>query len=66
MSYDDIKRIKKGVRRHFHDDITVVVVYLDRECGSTNGKCTVDCTSAPIDIFSLNSNEADDTPLTTY
>ncbi|KAG5528524.1 hypothetical protein RHGRI_029267 [Rhododendron griersonianum] len=66
MSYDDIKRIKKGVRRHFHDDITVVVVYLDRECGSANGKCTVDCTSAPIDIFSLNSNEADDTPLTTY
>ncbi|XP_058186473.1 probable protein phosphatase 2C 78 [Rhododendron vialii] len=66
MSYDDIKRIKKGVRRHFHDDITVVVVYLDRERSSANGKCTVDCTSAPIDIFSLNSDEADDTPLTTY
>ncbi|KAF7128936.1 hypothetical protein RHSIM_Rhsim10G0104200 [Rhododendron simsii] len=65
MSYDDIKRIKKGVRRHFHDDITVVVVYLDHERGSANGKCTVDCTSAPIDIFSLNSDEADDTPLTT-
>lgn len=29
MRYSDLKRIEKKVRRFFHDDITVVVVYLD-------------------------------------
>ncbi|KAJ0624529.1 putative protein-serine/threonine phosphatase [Helianthus annuus] len=29
MRYPDLKKIERGVRRHFHDDITVVVVYLD-------------------------------------
>jgi pyruvate dehydrogenase phosphatase len=29
MRYTDLKKIDRGVRRHFHDDITVVVVYLD-------------------------------------
>ncbi|XP_024974309.1 probable protein phosphatase 2C 46 [Cynara cardunculus var. scolymus] len=29
MRYSDLKRIERGVRRHFHDDITVVVVFLD-------------------------------------
>ncbi|KAI4375817.1 hypothetical protein MLD38_013641 [Melastoma candidum] len=29
MSYVDLKKIARGVRRHFHDDITVVVVFLD-------------------------------------
>jgi len=29
MRYTDLKRIERGIRRHFHDDITVVVVYLD-------------------------------------
>ncbi|CAN6233923.1 unnamed protein product [Urochloa humidicola] len=29
MRYDDLKKIEKGVRRFFHDDITVVVVYID-------------------------------------
>ncbi|XP_021300681.1 probable protein phosphatase 2C 46 [Herrania umbratica] len=29
MRYSDLKKIDRGVRRHFHDDITVVVVYLD-------------------------------------
>lgn len=31
MRYGDIKKIAKGVRRHFHDDISVVVVYLDQQ-----------------------------------
>ncbi|GFY86615.1 protein phosphatase 2C family protein [Actinidia rufa] len=66
ISYEDIKRLKKGVRRYFHDDITVIVIYLDHQQGSPNGKCnnyrTVDCTSTPVDIFSLNSDEADVTP----
>ncbi|XP_057964289.1 probable protein phosphatase 2C 63 [Malania oleifera] len=60
MRYEDIKRIGKGVRRHFHDDITVIVMYLDHPADSSNGRfddrCLFDCTSAPIDIFSLNAD----------
>ncbi|KAL9365443.1 hypothetical protein Peur_043316 [Populus x canadensis] len=29
MRYSDLKRIDRGVRRHFHDDITVIVLFLD-------------------------------------
>lgn len=29
MRYSDLKKIDRGVRRHFHDDITVVVVFLE-------------------------------------
>lgn len=29
MRYSDLKKIERGVRRHFHDDVTVVVVFLD-------------------------------------
>lgn len=29
MRYSDLKKIGRGVRRHFHDDITVVVLFLD-------------------------------------
>lgn len=63
MRYDDIKRIEKGVRRHFHDDITVIVIYLDHPQGSPNGRlknhCLFECTTTPLDIFSLNA-DADD------
>ncbi|GJN01944.1 hypothetical protein PR202_ga19249 [Eleusine coracana subsp. coracana] len=31
MQYGDIKKLDKGVRRYFHDDITVVVVFIDHE-----------------------------------
>ncbi|KAJ4962620.1 hypothetical protein NE237_022559 [Protea cynaroides] len=63
MRYDDIKKIEKGIRRHFHDDITVIVIYLDHIQGSSSGRfknSAVDCTSAPVDIFSLNTDEAED------
>ncbi|WRX10009.1 PPM-type phosphatase-like domain - like 5 [Theobroma cacao] len=63
MRYQDIKRIEKGVRRHFHDDITVIVMYLDHPLSSSNGRLKdrnfVDWTSAPVDIFSPNADEAD-------
>ncbi|GLT46773.1 hypothetical protein SLA2020_205030 [Shorea laevis] len=63
MRYDDIKKIEKGVRRHFHDDITVIVIYLDHPLGSSNGrfraKSLASCTSAPVDI-SLNAGQAAD------
>ena len=29
MRYNDITKLEKGVRRFFHDDITVVVVFID-------------------------------------
>ncbi|KAM7510445.1 hypothetical protein LguiB_009320 [Lonicera macranthoides] len=68
MRYDDIKRIGKGVRRHFHDDITVIVMFLDHQQGSPNGRFKdhriVDCTSAPFDIFSFNSDEGENTSYT--
>ncbi|CAA0836455.1 Probable protein phosphatase 2C 38 [Striga hermonthica] len=30
MRYSDLKKIDRGVRRHFHDDITVVIVFIDQ------------------------------------
>ncbi|OVA18216.1 Protein phosphatase 2C (PP2C)-like domain [Macleaya cordata] len=29
MRYSDLKKIERGVRRHFHDDITVIVLFLE-------------------------------------
>ena len=29
MKYSHLKKIDRGVPRHFHDDITVIVVFLD-------------------------------------
>ncbi|XP_010265917.1 PREDICTED: probable protein phosphatase 2C 43 [Nelumbo nucifera] len=31
MRYNDLKKVEKGIRRFFHDDITVVVLFLDHE-----------------------------------
>lgn len=31
LRYDDLKKVEKGVRRFFHDDITVVVIFVDHE-----------------------------------
>lgn len=61
MRYNDIKKIERGIRRHFHDDITVIVIYLDHQKGSSNSrfKHNTVC-SAPVDIFSLNADEAED------
>ncbi|KAL0709017.1 hypothetical protein Bca4012_015995 [Brassica carinata] len=37
MRYSDLQEIHPGVRRHFHDDITVIVVYLDPQMVQANG-----------------------------
>jgi pyruvate dehydrogenase phosphatase len=37
MRYSDLKKIDRGVRRHFHDDITVVVLFLDSNAMSKAG-----------------------------
>lgn len=31
MRYDDLKKVDRGVRRFFHDDTTVVVIFIDHE-----------------------------------
>lgn len=31
MRYSDLKKIDKKVRRHFHDDITVIVLFLNHD-----------------------------------
>lgn len=62
MRYNDIKKIEKGIRRHFHDDITVIVIYLDHQKGSSNGRLknnAIGCTSAPVDIFSRDVDQAE-------
>ncbi|KFK30019.1 hypothetical protein AALP_AA7G207200 [Arabis alpina] len=60
MRYGDIKKIAKGIRRHFHDDISVIVVYLDQhKSSSSNGKLVQQGgITAPPDIHSLRSDEA--------
>lgn len=63
MRYDDIKKIEKGIRRHFHDDITVIVVYLDQHKSSSKRKvgnnALTSITQAPVDIYSLSAEEAE-------
>ncbi|KAJ0964040.1 hypothetical protein J5N97_029162 [Dioscorea zingiberensis] len=39
MRYSDLKKIDRGVRRHFHDDITVIVVFLDSNLVSKASSC---------------------------
>lgn len=63
IRFDDIKKIKKGIRRHFHDDISVVVVFFDHSHDSRNSRVVrrdnYDITTVPVDIFSHNADEAD-------
>lgn len=59
MRYEDLRHIKKGVRRHFHDDITVVVIYLDQQRSKARlSDSKYLFTNAPPDIFSHNSDES--------
>lgn len=56
MSYSDIKKVEKGKRRHFHDDISVVVIYLDHQKSNDGVKFNAESesTTAPLDIFTLD------------
>ncbi|KAJ3706018.1 hypothetical protein LUZ61_009723 [Rhynchospora tenuis] len=59
MRYEDLRHIKKGVRRHFHDDITVVVIYLDQQRSTSRMSDTKYLfTNAPPDVFSHNSDDS--------
>jgi pyruvate dehydrogenase phosphatase len=31
MRYSDLRKIDKKIRRHFHDDITVIVLFLNHD-----------------------------------
>lgn len=57
IGYEDIRKIKKGTRRHFHDDITVIVVFLDGTSKGSRAKHQdhFNRTSAPVDIYSHNA-----------
>ncbi|GAB4853126.1 hypothetical protein Ancab_017310 [Ancistrocladus abbreviatus] len=39
MRYSDLKKIDRGIRRYFHDDITVIVVFLDSGLASKATSC---------------------------
>ncbi|KAJ7524766.1 hypothetical protein O6H91_17G020200 [Diphasiastrum complanatum] len=53
MRYSDLRQIDRGVRRHFHDDITVVVIFLDYKLIKRGSKIT------PLSVRSgMNSDEA--------
>ncbi|KAK1431262.1 hypothetical protein QVD17_14602 [Tagetes erecta] len=56
LRYNDIKKINKGNRRRVHDDITVIVIYLDQHKRLANGT-KLGCTSAPVDIFSCKEDK---------
>ncbi|KAI3715980.1 hypothetical protein L6452_22994 [Arctium lappa] len=54
LRYKDIMKIERGIRRHFHDDISVIVIYLDRR---TSKHSNLGFTTGPIDIFSHNEDK---------
>ncbi|KAL2611526.1 hypothetical protein R1flu_023218 [Riccia fluitans] len=72
MRYSDLKRIERGIRRHFHDDITVVVVFLDHELLTKEsnipavsvkaGVDTVNGANTPRDRFPPSGAQADGPP----
>ncbi|KAL1819584.1 hypothetical protein ACET3Z_014453 [Daucus carota] len=41
MRYSDLQNIDRGVRRHFHDDITVIVVFLDPQVTNARNICSI-------------------------
>ncbi|XP_024960738.1 probable protein phosphatase 2C 63 isoform X3 [Cynara cardunculus var. scolymus] len=57
LRYKDIKKIGKGIRRRFHDDITVIVIYLDQQKGLSANSTKLGCTIAPVDIFSCKKDK---------
>ncbi|MFS7995751.1 putative protein-serine/threonine phosphatase [Helianthus anomalus] len=61
LRYKDVMKIERGIRRHFHDDISVIVIYLDREKASKHAH--LGFTTAPVDIFSHNEDKVGEDPL---
>ncbi|KAF8717986.1 hypothetical protein HU200_025452 [Digitaria exilis] len=60
VKYEKIRTIEKGQRRHFHDDITVVVLFLDKCKGAArSGVEDIDGTYVPVDVFSCTPAGSD-------
>jgi pyruvate dehydrogenase phosphatase len=62
VRYETIRRVEKGHRRRFHDDITVVVLFLDGCKGAaarSSGPEGIDSTCAPIDVYSFSPTGGD-------
>ncbi|KAG8376486.1 hypothetical protein BUALT_Bualt09G0068500 [Buddleja alternifolia] len=58
MRYSDLKKIDRGVRRHFHDDITVVVLFIDHSSinrTSSRSSTTVSIRAGGGAPYSVNS-----------
>uniref|UniRef100_A0A7N0T0B2 protein-serine/threonine phosphatase n=1 Tax=Kalanchoe fedtschenkoi TaxID=63787 RepID=A0A7N0T0B2_KALFE len=53
MRYSDLKKIDRGVRRHFHDDITVIVLFLDSNLVS-RATSAVSCPTASVKGAGVN------------
>ncbi|XP_020585424.1 probable protein phosphatase 2C 60 [Phalaenopsis equestris] len=47
MRYSDLKKIGRGIRRHFHDDISVIVIFFDHLL-ITAAKCSFFLPEAPL------------------
>jgi serine/threonine protein phosphatase PrpC len=68
MSSADLHKVERGARRNIHDDITVIVIYLDNESINRQAKIPPKCnrsvhyTCAPIDIFCPGGAEIDGPP----
>ncbi|KAF0926878.1 hypothetical protein E2562_027732 [Oryza meyeriana var. granulata] len=59
----DLRRIERGVRRHFHEDIAAVVVFLDLDDGRRarrRGKVvdSSSCSNTPPDVYSFFNSGA--------
>ena len=39
MRYSDLKKVDRGVRRHFHDDITVIVLFFNHPVQTLSIRC---------------------------
>ncbi|KAE8793322.1 putative protein phosphatase 2C 78 [Hordeum vulgare] len=67
MRYADMQHIERGIKRHFHDDITVVVLYLDSHKHVVQTKFgnldSFKFTNAPVDIFSSSGGTVEPTVL---
>lgn len=54
MRYSDLKKIERGIRRHFHDDITVVVLYLDHDVMNKGSNASPLSLKAGVDNVSVH------------
>lgn len=57
VRYTDLKKIERGVRRHFHDDITVIVVFLDQDLMNKGSGRSLATPVRVVDSHSVSSGQ---------